>query len=67
MPISKSRKKANQKWDNENMLTLGCKIKKFEADIFKEYAKSQGKTANTILKDYVFECIEKYLKEKENR
>ena len=39
------------------MTTLGCKVKKTEAVAFKEYAKSQGKTSNTILKEYVQSCI----------
>lgn len=58
MAISEARKKANAKWDKENMTTLGCKVKKEEAVAFKEYAKAQGKTANTVLKEYVLECID---------
>ena len=40
------------------MATLGCRVKKEEAEAFKEYAKEQGKTANTVLKEYVFQCID---------
>ena len=57
MPLSEARKKANAKWDKDNMTTLGCKVKKAEAAAFKQYAKEQGKTANTVLKEYVMECI----------
>lgn len=63
MPISASRKKANQRWDSENMSTLGCKIRRNDALIFKEYAKSLGTTANTLLKSYVLECNHKFSKE----
>ena len=42
MAIPESRKRANSKWDKENMTTL-------------------GKTSNTVLKDYVLECIDKPL------
>ena len=59
MALSESRKKANAKWDKENMITLGCRVKREEAAAFKEYAKEQGKTANTVLKEYVYECIDK--------
>lgn len=59
MPLSEARKKANAKWDKENMATLACKVRKEEAEAFKEYAKEQGKTANTVLKEYVFQCIDK--------
>ena len=57
MSIPESRKRANTKWDKENMATLGCRVKKEQAAAFKEYAAAQGKTANTVLKEYVEECI----------
>lgn len=59
MPVSEAHKKGNRKWDKENMTTLGCKVKKEEAAAFKEYAKEQGKTSNTVLKEFVQECIKK--------
>ena len=52
-----SKRKANDKWDKENMTTLGCKVKKDEAAAFKDYAAKKGKTSNTLLKDYVIKCI----------
>ena len=58
MAVSDAKKRANAKWDNENMSTLACKVKKEQADAFKEYCKEQGKTSNTVLKDYVLECID---------
>jgi len=56
---SESKRKANDKWDKENMTTLGCKVKKHEAEAFKNYAAQQGKTSNTLLKEYVITCIAK--------
>lgn len=58
MAISEAQKKSRDKWDKENMTTLGCKVKKTEATAFKEYAAKQGKTANTVLKEFVISCIE---------
>ncbi len=52
-----SKRQANNKWDKENMATLGCKVKKEEAEKFKAYAYEHGKTPNTVLKEYVKECI----------
>ncbi len=66
MTVSEAQKKSRNKWDKENMITLGCKIRRYEADIFKEYAQSQGKNANGLLKEYVFKCNEEYLKSKDN-
>jgi len=57
-----AKRRANDKWDKENMTTLGCKVKKHDAEIFKKYAEGQGKKANTVLKDYVMDCVKSYNK-----
>lgn len=57
MAITEAHKRANQKWDKQNMMTLGVRLKKADAIAFKEYAASQGRTANAILKDYVFSIL----------
>lgn len=57
MALSEAQKKARNAWDGENMSTLGCKVKKADALAFKEYAAKKGKTANTLLKEYVQECL----------
>ena len=57
MPVSESKKKANAKWDKTNMATLACKVKKHQAAAFKDYAAQRGKTSNTMLKEYVLDCI----------
>ncbi|MEG0693289.1 MAG: hypothetical protein RR444_09455 [Oscillospiraceae bacterium] len=59
MPVSKSKRIANDKWDRKNMVTLGCKVKKEEAEAFKEFAAAQGVTSNTVLKKFVQSCIVK--------
>lgn len=63
MAVPKSKKEANQRWDKENMITLGCRVKRTEADTFKKYSASQGKTANTVLKEYVLKCNDEYEKQ----
>ncbi len=57
MPVSAAKKAANLRWDKKNMSTVACKLKKEQADAFKEYAFIQGKTVNTLLREYVFKCI----------
>ena len=42
--ITESRKKANKKWDKENMITLSCKLRKELAENLRKYADSQGLT-----------------------
>lgn len=59
MPISEKKKISNAKWDKENMITLGCKVYREQANKFKEIAAEQGKTSNALLKEYVISTIEK--------
>lgn len=42
--LTESRKKANKKWDKENMITLSCKVRKELAENLRKYADSQGLT-----------------------
>lgn len=58
MAVSEAKKKSNAKWDKANMATLGCRVKKEQAEKFKRYASDNGTTANTMLKEYVLKCIE---------
>ena len=57
MAVAESRKRANVKWDAENMTTLGCRVKKEQADRFKAYCSEIGKTSNAVLRDYDLDCI----------
>ena len=59
MATREAQKKSRDKWDKNNMATLGCKVRKEQAERFKQYAATQGKTANTLLKEYVVNCINK--------
>lgn len=57
MAVSEAQKRASNKYNQKNMATLGCKVKKEQAAAFKSYAQEQGKTANNVLKDFVLDCI----------
>ena len=57
LAVSEAKKKANAKWDAENMATLACKVKRTQAAAFKAYCTERGQTSNTALKDYVLSCI----------
>ena len=59
MPVSEKKKASNAKWDRENMATLGCRVKKEEAAAFKAHCAREGKTSNTVLKQFVLETIER--------
>ena len=57
MAVSEAKKKANAKWDGENMATLACTVKRMQAEAFKAYCTIQGRTSNAVLRDYVLGCI----------
>lgn len=57
MAVSEKKKASNAKWDSVNMATLGCRVKKTQAIAFRAYCEGQGKTSNTVLKDFVLACI----------
>lgn len=59
MPPSEAQKKAANKYIAANMATLGCKVRKMEAEAFRQYAKEQGKTANAVLREFIMDCINK--------
>lgn len=59
MAVSEAQKRASNKYNKAHMATLGCKVKKDEAELFKAYARDKGKTSNTVLKEFVFDCIGK--------
>ena len=57
LTISKAKRDANNKWDAANMAVLGCKVKKEQAERFKQHAAQQGTTANNLLKGFVLSYI----------
>lgn len=57
MSVSDAKRKANAKWDSENMSTMSCKIKKTQAEAFKAYCEASGKTPNSVIRDFILDCI----------
>ncbi len=58
MAISEAQKRASNKYNLAHMSTIGCKVTKEQAEAFKVYSVTQGKTPNAVLKEYVLSCIE---------
>lgn len=57
MAPSEAQKRASAKYQKENIASLACRVKKDQAEKFKDYCKQQGKTSNAVLRDYVLVCI----------
>lgn len=51
--VTKARKRANAKWDKENMVVLACKVKREMAEQFKAACAAQGTTSNAVLQQAV--------------
>ena len=63
--ITESHRKANLKWDRENMKTFSCRLRTDDADLFKEYCKSHNTTPGAVIKKYVTELIDQYCEEQD--
>lgn len=63
MPIPKGTKKTEktrqyqQAYAKENYKVAACQISKSKYDLFRAYAKSQGKTVSGLLSEYIDNCI----------
>lgn len=60
MAVSESRRRANKKWDAANMTTLGCRMRKADAEIFKAACKDSGTTVNAVFTRAAAEFIAEY-------
>lgn len=58
MPVSEAKRKANQKWDAENMTVIGCKVRKDVAERFKAECKRRGTTVNAVFLSAMREFME---------
>lgn len=58
MAPSEAQKRASAKYQRENIASLACRVKKDQAEKFKAYCASMGKTSNAVLRDYVLDCID---------
>ena len=59
MSVSRAKRASNNKWDKENMKIVACKIKKDDAEAFKQYADEKNTTPNALLRNYIYNCIAK--------
>lgn len=58
-PLSEARKRANKKWDAENLEQLQVKMKKGMKDKYKTHASSMGETLNAFANRALKETMER--------
>lgn len=56
--VTEARKRANAKWDKENMVVLACKVKRETAEQFKAACAAHGTTSNAVLQQAVKAYLE---------
>ena len=56
--VTEARKRANAKWDKENMTVLACKVRKEVADKFKAACAGEDTTSNAVLQQAVRDYID---------
>lgn len=59
MAVPRAKRAANNKWDAENMKHVACKIRKEDAEAFKNYATEHNTTPNALLRGFIYKCIGK--------
>ena len=57
MAISEAKKRANNKYNLAHYKIVGCKIKKEDAQAFKEECKKRNTTPNEVLKNAINEFM----------
>lgn len=57
MAISAAQKEASKKYHKEHIASIACRVRKEEAEAFKAYCSSIGKTPNAVLSEFVRSCI----------
>jgi len=57
MAPSDAQKRATKKYQKDNIASLACRVKKEQAEKFKAYCDSVGKTSNAVLREYVLACV----------
>lgn len=57
MPKSAKARISDGRWKQKNLLVVGCKLYRGDAEAFKEYAAAQGRSINEILREYIASCL----------
>ncbi len=55
--VTESRRRANNRWDRENMTVVGCKITKEKAARFKAACEAAGTNVNAVFLKVVNEWL----------
>ena len=57
--MNEARKRANVKWDKENMTTLACRVTKVRAQAFKDACAALGTLPSRVFQEAIDRTIKK--------
>ena len=58
--VTRAKRANNNKWDATNMTVLGCKVKRDEADAFREACRLAGTSPNAVFKAAIDEFMREH-------
>ena len=61
--VTRAKRAYNNKWDAANMTVLGCKVKRDEADAFREACRLVGTSPNAVFKA----AIDEFMRENQQK
>ena len=61
--VTRAKRATNNKWDAANMTVLGCKVKRDEADAFREACRMAGTSPNAVFKA----AIDEFMRENQQK
>ena len=60
MATSEARKRANAKWDKQNMTTIAARVRRDEREAFRELCEKNGTNINAVLLEAMRSYIEQH-------
>ncbi|MCM1327982.1 MAG: hypothetical protein NC253_00945 [Ruminococcus sp.] len=60
MSVSEKVNEQTRKWDKENMCSFSCRVRSYEAEVFREYCTANGTTPYKVLKNSIMRCNDEY-------
>jgi hypothetical protein len=58
--LTDAQRRANNKWDRENMAHISCKMRREIAEEFKAAAKANGTTPNELIRGWIAGYLEEH-------
>ena len=58
--VTRAKRASNNKWDAANMVVLGCKIRRDEAEAFRAACRQASTTPSAVFHDAIREFLEQH-------